>query len=136
MWFCYNNQCPTQNGQTADCASGNYGLMFLDPSDSNKNITTSISDESLMRSLSGDEHCLRYEYFFTVYDDADWGQQLSVWIKSVDGGEELIDRIRVDEMQENRWYERNKTFVAPSTNYTVRSFMLVWKCECECCSFS
>jgi hypothetical protein len=23
MWFCYNNQCPTSNGQTATCALGN-----------------------------------------------------------------------------------------------------------------
>jgi hypothetical protein len=28
MWFCYNSQCPTQNGQTAICASGK--SFFLD----------------------------------------------------------------------------------------------------------
>ncbi len=24
MWFCYNNQCPTPNGQSGACASGEY----------------------------------------------------------------------------------------------------------------
>ncbi len=24
MWFCYNNQCPTEKNQSAKCASGKY----------------------------------------------------------------------------------------------------------------
>ncbi|UJR14260.1 hypothetical protein I4U23_001251 [Adineta vaga] len=120
MWFCYNNQCPTDIDPSSDCMSGNYGLMFLDPSESNKNISTSISSSGMMRSLNG-EHCVRYYYYLTVYDGMDWGQQISVWVKSDEmaNDEMEIDRISVDEMTENRWYERNKTFTSPSTNYTL-----------------
>ncbi|UJR14257.1 hypothetical protein I4U23_001248 [Adineta vaga] len=61
IWFCYNNQCPTD----------------IDPSESNKTISTSISPTGVMRSLNG-EHCIRYYFYLTVYDVIDWDQQISI----------------------------------------------------------
>ena len=102
---------------------GNYGYISIDPWEStNKTISTSISQSAMMRDGSG-EHCLRYHYYFTVYDEVNWGQQLSVSIRSENETENEmeVDRVTVGDMRENRWYQRNVTFSAGSSmNYSVR----------------
>ena len=100
------------------CVLGDYGLIIVDPDESNKTISASISSSVEVRSSSA-EHCVAYYYYFTVYDGVDWGQQLSVWTESDEGVEVEVDRVSVKEMSENRWYQRHKTLSAASTNYTV-----------------
>jgi hypothetical protein len=57
---------------------------------------------------SAEEQCLRYYYYFTIYDELDWGQQILVSIRS--DNEVEIDRLLVAEMMDNRWHGRNITF--------------------------
>ncbi|CAF4327396.1 unnamed protein product, partial [Adineta steineri] len=67
MWFCYNHQCPTSNGQTAECIIDYYGLTSLEPSETMKTVTDSLIPNVMARDASGDQ-CLRFYYYFTVYD--------------------------------------------------------------------
>jgi hypothetical protein len=101
---------------------GNYGLISIESWESNKTISSSISPSIMIRD-SAEEHCLRYYYYFTVYDELDWGQQISVSIRSDNetDKETVIDQHSVAEMIDNRWQRgRNVTFNSTSTNYTVR----------------
>ncbi|CAF1682495.1 unnamed protein product, partial [Rotaria magnacalcarata] len=117
-WFCYDNQCPTQNQQKANCTIGDYGLVAIDASESSKTINQSIGLNVTMDDLV-DEQCLRYYYYFTVYEEVSWGQQVSVLIKFENGTGNEIDRLSDVDMIENRWYSRNITFNSTSTNYTL-----------------
>ncbi|CAF4951197.1 unnamed protein product, partial [Rotaria sp. Silwood1] len=121
IWFCYKNQCLTESQELVNCTSGNYGLITIDPSESNKTIVQSISQEVMGRNSDG-EQCLRYYYYFTVYDQPDWGQHISVLIKSDNetDNETEIDRVSFVNMVENRWFSRNKTFNIAFTNYTLK----------------
>jgi len=100
---------------------GNYGLISIEPSESNKTISSSIYP-TIMIGDSAEEQCLLYYYYFTVYDELDWGQQISVSIRSDNetDNETVIDRLSGAEMIDNRWHGRNVTFNSTSTNYTVR----------------
>ncbi|CAF5010631.1 unnamed protein product, partial [Rotaria sp. Silwood1] len=120
MWFCYKNQCPTKSQELANCTSGNYGLITIDAWESNKTIVQSINEGMLIKNSDG-ERCLLYSYYFTVYDQLDWGQQISVLIKfdNETDDESEIDRVSVVDMVENRWYSRNVTFNVTFTNYTL-----------------
>jgi hypothetical protein len=102
---------------------GNYGLISIAPWESNKTITKSISREIVMRDSVG-EQCLLYYYYFTVYNQVDWGQQISVFVQADNQieNEFEIDRLTVADMTENRWYPRNVPFNATFANYTVRFF--------------
>jgi hypothetical protein len=57
---------------------------------------------------SAEEQCLLYYYYFTVYDELDWGQQISISIRS--DNEVEIDPLSVAEMVDNRWHGINVTF--------------------------
>ena len=92
-------------------------MISIDSWESNKTISSSISQNVLLRDSIG-EQCLVYYYYFTVYDEVDWGQQLSVSIRS--DNEIEIDRLSVVDMIDNRWHHRNITFNSTSNNYTVR----------------
>ncbi|CAF5102707.1 unnamed protein product, partial [Rotaria sp. Silwood1] len=114
--FCYMNQCPTKNQVLANCTLGNYGLITIGAWESDKTIVESIN-EGMMIQKSVEERCLLYWYYITVYDQLDWGQRISVLIKS--DNEIEIDQVSAVDMVENRWYSRNVTFNAPFMNYTL-----------------
>ncbi|CAF4983894.1 unnamed protein product [Rotaria sp. Silwood1] len=114
--FCYMNQCPTKNQVLANCTLGNYGLITIDAWESDKTIVESIN-EGMMIQKSVEERCLLYWYYITVYDQLDWGQRISVLIKS--DNETEIDQVSAVDMVENRWYSRNITFNAIFANYTL-----------------
>ncbi|CAF4964905.1 unnamed protein product, partial [Rotaria sp. Silwood1] len=114
--FCYMNQCPTKNQVLANCTLGNYGLITIGAWESDKTIVESIN-EGMMIQKSVEERCLLYWYYITVYDQLDWGQRISVLIKS--DNETEIDQVSAVDMVENRWYSRNITFNAIFANYTL-----------------
>ncbi|CAF5046088.1 unnamed protein product [Rotaria sp. Silwood1] len=66
----------------------------------------------MMIKNSDGERCLQFYYYFTVYDQLDWGQEISVLIKfdNETDDETEIDRVSVVDITENRWYSRNVTF--------------------------
>ncbi|CAF4346387.1 unnamed protein product, partial [Rotaria sordida] len=98
----------------------NYGLISVEPWESSKTIVESINEEMMIRSSVG-QRCLRYYYYFTVYDKLDWGQHISVLIKFDNGtnNEIEIDRLSAVDMIENRWHSRNITFNSTFANYTL-----------------
>ncbi|CAF3950016.1 unnamed protein product, partial [Rotaria sordida] len=120
VWFCYKNQCPTESQQLANCKSGNYGLISIEPWESSKTIVESINEEMMIRSSVG-QRCLRYYYYFTVYDKLDWGQHISVLIKfdNETNNEIQIDRLSAVDMIENRWHSRDITFNSILANYSL-----------------
>ena len=81
-----------------------------------------------MRDVSG-EQCLRYQYYFTVYDGQDWGQQIRVLITdaNIPTNELVIDTLNIANMKENRWYGRNVSFNSRLINYTVRILLYCMK---------
>ncbi|CAF1083996.1 unnamed protein product [Adineta steineri] len=121
MWFCYNNQCPTNNEDFSTCTLANYGLISIEPWETNKTISTLINENMITRDFVGGEQCLLYYYYITLDDDIDYGQQLSVSIRSdnISDSEIEIDRLSIVDMKENRWHSRNVTFNSTSTSYTV-----------------
>ncbi|CAF1435314.1 unnamed protein product [Rotaria sordida] len=126
MRFCYNNTCETDNGDIATCASGLYGLVSLNSSDESNTIVGSIDTSSILRDLVG-EQCLRFYYYFTVYNGQDWRQQIDVSIRpDNDAGREfLIGNLTILDMEENGWQFQNITFNSTFSNYTlVFSFMV------------
>ncbi|CAF1060928.1 unnamed protein product [Rotaria sp. Silwood1] len=116
IWFCYKNQCLTESQELVNCTSGNYGLISIGAWESSKTIVESINEGTIIQNSVG-ERCLRYYYYITVYDQLDWGQRISVLIKS--DNETEIDQVSAVDMVENRWYSRNVTFNATFANYTV-----------------
>ncbi|CAF4052317.1 unnamed protein product [Rotaria sordida] len=120
LWFCYKNQCVTESQKLANCKSGNYGLISIDAWESAKTIIKPVNQEMITRNLVG-EQCLRYYYYFTVYDKLDWGQHISVLIKSNNetDNEIEIDRLSAVGMVENSWHSRNITFNSTSANYSL-----------------
>ncbi|UJR32998.1 hypothetical protein I4U23_020460 [Adineta vaga] len=104
MWFCYKNQCPVPNGQTAICASGSYGLISLDSSNISRTIIDPLMSNTAMRDVSGDQ-CLRFYYYFTLYEGKNWGQQIQLWIRpnNQSDSRRSIGNLTVDDMKENRW---------------------------------
>ncbi|CAF4292378.1 unnamed protein product, partial [Rotaria sordida] len=74
----------------------------------------------ITRNLVG-EQCLRYYYYFTVYDKLDWGQHILVLIKSDNktNNEIEINRLSTVDMIENGWHSRNITFNSTSANYSL-----------------
>ncbi|CAF1119674.1 unnamed protein product [Adineta steineri] len=112
MWFCYNNTCLTDNENFSTCALGNYGLISIESGETNKTISSVISENMITRDFVGGEQCLLYYYYITLDDDIDYGQQLSVSIRSdnTSDSEIEIDRLSIVDMKENRWNQRNVTF--------------------------
>ncbi|CAF4161951.1 unnamed protein product, partial [Rotaria sordida] len=49
LWFCYKNQCPTESQELANCRSGNYGLISIEPWESAKTIIKPVSQEMITR---------------------------------------------------------------------------------------
>ncbi|CAF4241805.1 unnamed protein product [Adineta steineri] len=75
----------------------------------------------ITRDFVGGEQCLLYYYYITLDDGIDYGQQLSVSIRSdnISDSEIEIDRLSIVDMKENRWHSRNVTFNSTSTSYTL-----------------
>ncbi|CAM4782197.1 unnamed protein product [Rotaria magnacalcarata] len=131
MWFCYNNECPTQNGTQGTCDSGLYGLISLNSSESSKTIIDSINstDSNTIREDFSAVQCLRFNYYFTVYDGEDWGQAIQVWIgpnNEIDN-QYSIENFTVADMNENKWQNGEVTFTSTSSNYTLAFSFLITK---------
>lgn len=100
---------------------GMYGLIRIEPSESNKTLVQPISQESIMR-ISRTEQCLRYYYYFTFYDEFNWGQRILISIKNendTDDNTTEIDRVSINDIKGNGWNFRNITFESTSNNYSV-----------------
>ncbi|CAF1140199.1 unnamed protein product [Rotaria sordida] len=99
---------------------GNYGLISIEAWESAKTIIKPVSQEMITRNLVG-EQCLRYYYYFTVYDKLNWGQHISVLIKfdNETNNEIQIDRLSAVDMIENRWHSRDITFNSILANYSL-----------------
>ncbi|CAF1497541.1 unnamed protein product [Rotaria sordida] len=126
MRFCYNNTCETDNGDIATCASGLYGLVSLNLSDS----PTIISHSFNYNSTPGDsvgEQCLRFYYYFTIYNGQDWKQQIDVLIRpDNDAGRGfLIGNLTILDMEENGWQLQYITFNSTFSNYTLAFSFIV-----------
>ncbi|CAF1467811.1 unnamed protein product [Adineta steineri] len=120
MWFCYNHQCPTANGE-ATCVPDQYGLTSLQPSETMKTVTDSLIPNVMARDASGDQ-CLRFYYYFTVYDGNDWGQQIELLIIPNDPDQLpfSIRTITTIDMQENKWQFENITFKSALSSYKLQ----------------
>ena len=107
---------------------GNYGLIPIDPLESNKTLIHSIRSSRSIRN-SVEEHCLIYYYYFTVDQQLQLDQQLSVLVRSDDQTENPIeiDRLTAADTTENRWYRRNVTFNSTTNSYAVRYFQYIRK---------
>ena len=69
---------------------------------------------------------LLYYYFFTVYNNTDWGQTMSISVQT-DGSstsETSIDKVTVANVDENKWYLRTVSFDLPTTDFTVSNFWI------------
>ncbi|CAF4229848.1 unnamed protein product [Adineta steineri] len=119
MWFCYNNQCPTTNGE-ATCRTDQYGLISLNASETLKTITDPLTPNVMARDASGDQ-CLRFYYYFTVYDGKDWGQQIQLRIIPKDSTKPSfsIGTITAIDMQQNKWQLKNITFKSEVSSYEL-----------------
>ncbi|CAF0746195.1 unnamed protein product [Adineta steineri] len=121
MWFCYNNQCPTTNGQTAQCIIDYYGLISLEPSETSKTINDSLTPNVMARDAS-EEQCLRFYYYFTVYDGEDWGQQIELRIipNNQSDNRVLVETLKFKDMKENKWQFKNMTLNSSMSPYTLQ----------------
>ncbi|CAF4508727.1 unnamed protein product [Rotaria sp. Silwood2] len=120
MYFCYNDQCPTQSGQTGTCDSGFYGLTSLNSSEPSKTIIGSIDSNSILRDSVG-QQCLRFYYYFTIYDKEDWGQRIQVLIRPNNEtvNEFSIKDLTIVNMNENKWEFQSVTFNSTFSRYTL-----------------
>ncbi|CAF3664342.1 unnamed protein product [Rotaria sordida] len=128
MRFCYNNTCETVNGDIGICAPGLYGLVSLNSSESSKTIIDSIDYNPTLRDSVG-EQCLRFYYYFTIYDEEDWGQQIEVWIRPNNQSDNavLIGNPTIFDMKENGWQFQNITFNSTFSRYTLAFSFIVGK---------
>ncbi|CAF5225581.1 unnamed protein product, partial [Rotaria magnacalcarata] len=99
-----------------------YGLISLNSSESSKTIIDSINstDSNTIREDFSAVQCLRFNYYFTVYDGEDWGQAIQVWIgpnNEIDN-QYSIENFTVADMNENKWQNGEVTFTSTSSNYT------------------
>lgn len=121
MYFCYKKQCPIDNNGTMDsCRSGRYGFVELNASNSYITIRDNIVF-SIPSIRAAKQRCLRYWYYFTVYNETDWGQSMELAVETEDDfeWERVIDQISVKDMKENRWYSRSVSFNTSLTNFSV-----------------
>lgn len=77
-----------------------------------------------MRDASGDQ-CLRFYYYFTVYDDYNWNQQIQLWIRSNNHSDTRysIGNLTVNDMKYNGWHFHYVTFKRQSSSDTVTSLI-------------
>ncbi|CAF1533237.1 unnamed protein product [Adineta ricciae] len=121
MWFCYKNQCPLPNGQTAVCTSGFYGLISLDSSEKSKTVIDPLVPDVTMRDASGDQ-CLRFYYYFTVYDDYNRDQHIQLWIRPNNHSNTRysIGNLAMNDMRYNGWHFHYITFKRQSSADTLQ----------------
>ena len=100
---------------------GSYGLISLDPLDTSKTIVGSIKSNVMMRDAVGNQ-CLRFYYYFTVYDQLNWGQQIQVSIRPDNQTDDQISigNLTIADMKDNKWNFQNITFNSTFADYTVR----------------
>ena len=99
-----------------------YGYISLDPSENIKTVIDPLkSNAPTERDASGDQ-CLRFYYYFTVYDGKDWGQQIQMWIRPNNDGDNRVSigSLTANDMKENKWYFKEITMQRNSPADTVR----------------
>ncbi|CAF1445091.1 unnamed protein product [Rotaria sordida] len=103
-----------------------YGLISLNSSESSKTIIDSIDYNPTLRDSVG-EQCLRFYYYFTIYDEENWGQQIQAWIRPNNQSDNafLIGTLTIDDMEKNGWELQKITFNSTFSNYTARSFSFI-----------
>ena len=103
-----------------------YGLISVDPSETSKTIIDSLTPNVNVRDAAGDQ-CLRFYYYFTVYDGQDWGQQIQLSIRPNNQtvNQRSIGNLTVDDMKENKWQFHDVTFNPAGSAYTVRSLVMM-----------
>ena len=101
---------------------GEYGLITLPPSQSNVTVTDSLTPNVPPRPRDAPgAQCLRFYYYFTVYDEQDWGQQIQLWIKPNNGGDRVeVGILTVNDMQRNKWESAQFELERASSNDMVR----------------
>ncbi|CAF1611492.1 unnamed protein product, partial [Adineta ricciae] len=90
----------------------------LPPSRSNVTVTDSLTPNvpPKPRDASGAQ-CLRFYYYFTVYDGEDWGQQIQLWTRPSNGGDRVeVGILTVNDMKENKWTRGQVPLERTSTN--------------------
>ena len=104
-----------------DTIVGSYGLLSLDPSQTSEIVVDSLSPNNVPRDSVGDQ-CLRFYYYFTVYNNANWSQRIQLWIRpdNETANQYQIGTLTVSEMVDNKWNFQNITFSVMFANYTVR----------------
>jgi hypothetical protein len=109
----------------SDVFIGSYGLISLKPSETSKIIIDTLNSNALLRDSVG-EQCLRFYYYFTVYDQQDWKQQIQILIRpnNETDDEFLIKDLTVAEMTNNKWEFQEVTFNSTFVLYTVKSFLI------------
>jgi hypothetical protein len=97
-------------------------LISLDPSEKSKRVNDSLIPHIAFRDSLGDQ-CLRFYFYFTVYDEQDWGQQVEVLITPHNDVDEQfsLGNLTHDDMKNNKWEYRDITFNSTFSNYTVRN---------------
>jgi hypothetical protein len=90
-------------------------------------VIDSVYPNVVLRDSVGNQ-CLRFFYYFTVYDGEDWGQQMQVWIRSDDEHDDrtLVGNLTVSEMKDNKWEFQEITFNSTFSPYRVRPFLIIY----------
>jgi hypothetical protein len=119
-WFCTNNACPTANSGIGGCEAGSYGFLSLNTSNTTEIIIDSLTPNTLLRDAFGNQ-CLRFYYYFTVYNGFDSGQQIQLWMRpnNETANQLSIRNLTVTEMVDNKWNFQNIDFNSSFINYTL-----------------
>jgi hypothetical protein len=102
---------------------GSYGLISLNSSNPSETIIDSFNPNVVLRD-SVREQCLRFYYYFTVYNKTDWGQQIQIWIRPNNETDDqlLLRNLTFTEMKDNKWEFQELSFNSTVVPYTVRCF--------------
>ncbi|CAF2408516.1 unnamed protein product [Rotaria sp. Silwood2] len=67
------------------------------------------------------QQCLRFYYYFTIYDKEDWGQRIQVLIRpnNETADEFSIKNLTIVNMNENKWEFQSVTFNSTFSRYTL-----------------
>jgi hypothetical protein len=103
---------------------GSYGLISLNSSESSKTVVDSLNPNVLLGD-SIEERSLRFYYYFTVYNQTNWGQQIQIWIRpnNETDNQTSLGNLTFNDMKDNKWEFRELTFNPGSSNYTVKYFL-------------
>lgn len=112
-----------QHDVKSDIFVGLYGLVSLDLSEAPVIIVDAFNPNVALRDSVG-EQCLRFYYYFTVYDKQDWGQHIQIWQRPYNQTDNqlLLMNLTSVNMTDNKWEFQELTFHSNFAPYTVRYF--------------